>query len=159
MGIRFNFFLAIVKSKYVRLMHLLLIIMSLSLLISCKHVMAGGDCNILENVPPGAKLTATLDKETTDPPLTIKLSDEANVVKVQFVKKLGNLFAPVGNEVTYGDILCVEVLFSSKPKDDERDVSLILNGNSIDTITVSITDNPKIFRSVPFVLTVPEIIL
>lgn len=82
--------------------------------------------------------------------------DSSVVEKVQFVKKVEGTFNPVGDEVIYGDSLYIEVIFTSEPIDDIRDVSLILGGRTIDTITVYKTENPRIFRSQDFVIAEPE---
>ncbi len=70
-----GFFQQVRKSQYVKLTSLIIII-SLLLMFSYKHVMAEGDNKKgvqLENVPPGAKLTATLGGKHAD--ITINRSD------------------------------------------------------------------------------------
>ncbi len=82
MELRFNFFQQMRKSKYIKLFSLLLIIMSLPLMFSYKHVMANGDDGNgikLKNVPPGAKLQASLDGKPSDPLAIIDLKDSAKI--------------------------------------------------------------------------------
>ncbi len=70
MNMRFNCFRQMRKSQYVKHISLLLIIMSLSLMFSYKHVIAQGDDGKgvkVKGGPPGAKLQATLDGKPSDP--------------------------------------------------------------------------------------------
>ena len=64
-------------------------------------------------------------------------------------------FSVVSDEVDYGETLFVEVEFNTKPTEAKRNITLVWNGTSFDSIDVFATDDPRLYRSAPFVLREP----
>ncbi len=95
--------------------------------------MADGDGNILA-VPPGAKLTASLDGEETDP---LKLI--VNKIKaLHFLQRRGNSKKLQEVDTLYiRDVFYVKVKYNKKPKEKQQKVTLTFSNGETNSVNVT----------------------
>ena len=75
---------------------------------------------------------------------------------LRFVHSEGGAWSAVAGALPYGREISAEATFKDPPNEESLEADLNVPGGGTRTVTLRRTDNPSVFRSGPFILSVPK---